>query len=128
MHRNRLYIMEATVPGNYPAPGLFTESISLREPNGNPTRHEGIYFNGARLDPYEINTGLTRILAAGGGAAEEDAEDPEWKRFTSKEDQFSANFLGAPAITKMPWTSEYGAFLPAFVYTVKKGPATYSVT
>jgi len=128
MHRNRLYIMEATVPGNYPAPGLFTESISLREPNGNPTRHEGVYFNAARLDPYEINTGLTRILAAGGGAAEEDEGDPEWKRFTSREDQFSANFPGVPAITKMPWKSEYGAYLPAYVYTVKKGPASYSVT
>ena len=70
MHHNKLYIMEATVPANYPAPGLFTESISLLEPDGTRARHEGVYFNGARLDPYEINTGLTRILAGGGAGAE----------------------------------------------------------
>src|SRR5205809_5562718 len=87
LFRSRLYIMKATVPGNYPAPGLFTESISLRERTGEPTRQEEVQLNVARLDPHEINTGLTRILAADGGAAEEDAEDPEWKRFTSREAQ-----------------------------------------
>src|SRR5439155_12408897 len=54
------------------------------------------------------------------------AED--WKQFTSREDQFSANFPGDPVVTHMSWKSEYGAFLPAHVYTVKQGPATYSVT
>ena len=58
MHNNRLYTMEATVPGNYPAPGLFTESVSLLEEDGSWGRHEGVYFNGARLDPYEIDTGV----------------------------------------------------------------------
>jgi hypothetical protein len=68
--------MEATVPGNYPAPGLFTESITLFEADGTRARHEGIYFNGARLDPYEINTGLTRILAGGGGEEARQPQDP----------------------------------------------------
>src|SRR5437868_13511556 len=54
------------------------------------------------------------------------AED--WKQFTSREDQFSANFPGQPVVTQTLWKSEYGANLPAHVYTVKQGPATYSVT
>jgi len=53
MHNNRLYIMEATVPGNYPAPGLFVDSIGLLEDDNTPSFHEGIYFNACRVDPYE---------------------------------------------------------------------------
>ena len=46
------------MPGNYSAPGLFTESVSLLEEEGSWSwgRHEGVYFNRARLDPYEIDT------------------------------------------------------------------------
>ena len=54
------------------------------------------------------------------------AED--WKEFTSKADMFSANFPGEPVVTETAWKSEYGAFLPSHVYTVKQGPASYSVT
>jgi hypothetical protein len=51
----------------------------------------------------------------------------EWMEFTSTADFFTANFPGQPVVTETPWKSEYGAYLPAHAYTVKKGPAVYSM-
>ena len=39
MHHNVLYLMEATVPGHYPPPGLFTQSIALTKADGTRTNH-----------------------------------------------------------------------------------------
>jgi hypothetical protein len=52
----------------------------------------------------------------------------EWREFTSKEDLFGCNFPGEPDVRNITWETEYGASLPARVYTVKQGPSTYSVT
>jgi hypothetical protein len=48
MQENRLYILEGTVPAGYPPPQLFQESLNFL--NG---PHVGMYYNGARVDPYE---------------------------------------------------------------------------
>jgi len=48
MQENRLYILEGTVPAKAPPPQLFQESINFL--NG---PHVGLYYNGARVDPYE---------------------------------------------------------------------------
>ena len=66
MHHNVLYLMEATVPGHYPPPGLFTQSISLYEADGTRTRHGKVIFNGAEVEPNEVYTGGE---GRGGGAA-----------------------------------------------------------
>lgn len=55
MHHNRLYIMEETVPGNYPAPGLFVQSMSLREADGTNANHQRMHFNAPEIDPTETN-------------------------------------------------------------------------
>jgi hypothetical protein len=55
MHHNRLYIMEETVPANFPAPGLFVQSMSLREADGTEANHQRMYFNGPEVDPTETN-------------------------------------------------------------------------
>jgi hypothetical protein len=57
MHHNVLYVMEATVPGHYPPPGLFTQSISLYEADGSRASHGKVIFNGAELDPNEVYVG-----------------------------------------------------------------------
>jgi hypothetical protein len=56
MHHNRLYILEGTVPGNYPPPGLFQQSISLLEEDGKRSSHGRVFFNGAEVDPNETYT------------------------------------------------------------------------
>src|SRR5512144_3055242 len=52
----------------------------------------------------------------------------EWREFISKQDLFGCNFPGEPEVRNTVWETEYGASLPARVYTVKQGPSTYSVT
>jgi len=53
MHHNRLYIAEETTPAGYPPPGLFVQSITLKESDGTTSRHFGVYFNGPTIDPVE---------------------------------------------------------------------------
>jgi len=45
MHDNRLIILEATVPRNYPEPVLFTQSLSWLDENGKGIRYATIYIN-----------------------------------------------------------------------------------
>ena len=47
----------------------------------------------------------------------------------SRQDLFGANFPGTPTMTSITWETEYGAKLPARVYTsTLPGPRIYSVT
>jgi len=69
MHHNRLYVMEATVPGNYPPPGLFQQSIVLLEADGKRANHGHVVFNGAEVEPNETYTGR------GGGRTEGQPQD-----------------------------------------------------
>ena len=46
MHENRLYIMEGTVPGGTPEPGLFQQSLGFIDENGDRIRYRSIYSNG----------------------------------------------------------------------------------
>lgn len=52
----------------------------------------------------------------------------EWSEFTSREDGFTVNFPGEPAVAETTYTSEYGAELPARVYSVARGDERYSMT
>ncbi len=45
MHRNRLYIVEGTVPGNYPPPGLFQQSMGYVDEEGRGVRYQSVYSN-----------------------------------------------------------------------------------
>jgi len=46
MHERKLYILEASVPGNYPEPGLFQQSLGWLDKDGNRIRYtETIYSN-----------------------------------------------------------------------------------
>ncbi len=51
----------------------------------------------------------------------------EWADFVSREDGFKLNFPAAPKVTETTYTSEYGADLPARVYSVARDQERYSM-
>lgn len=52
----------------------------------------------------------------------------EWTEFASREDRFTANFPGTPTITETTYKSQFGADLPARVYSATRGPSRFSLT
>ena len=52
----------------------------------------------------------------------------EWIEFASREDRFTCNFPSEPKVTKTTYRSEYGADLPARLYSATQGQSRYSVT
>lgn len=52
----------------------------------------------------------------------------EWIEFVSREDRFSANFPGPPQIRETTYKSQFGADLPARVYSAALGPSRFSLT
>jgi hypothetical protein len=52
----------------------------------------------------------------------------EWDEFLSKEERFTCNFPGTPTITETTWTSQFGAILPARVYSGTQGTGKFSIT
>lgn len=66
----------------------------------------------------------TLILAVTGTAfAQED-----WDEFVSKDDHFTVTFPGTPKITETTWTTQFGAILPARVYSGASGAGRFSIT
>ena len=45
MHKNKLYILEGTVPRGYPPPGLFQQSMGYVDKDGNGMRYQTVYSN-----------------------------------------------------------------------------------
>jgi hypothetical protein len=56
------------------------------------------------------------------------ASAQEWAEFVSRDDGFKVNFPVQPKIAQTTYTSEYGADLPARVYSVTLGAERYSMT
>src|SRR5947199_10192719 len=52
----------------------------------------------------------------------------EWMEFASREDRFTCLFPEQPKVNETIYLSEYGADLPARVYSVTQGQSRYSVT
>jgi len=44
----------------------------------------------------------------------------EWIEFTSREDRFTGNFPSPPKVTQATYESQYGADLPARVYSAER--------
>ena len=64
LHENRLYIVDATVPGNSPAQGIFQQNLEMLGADGRNVRYNEIYSN--RLPPITIRR--AQPGAAGGNA------------------------------------------------------------
>ena len=56
------------------------------------------------------------------------ASGQDWAEFVSRADGFRVNFPGQPAVSTTTFKSEYGADLPARVFTVISGRERYSMT
>jgi hypothetical protein len=69
MHQDRLYILEGTVPGNYPPPALFQQSMGYVEPDGTPVRYQTVYSNRSSQYPETFPGQASRVVRRGGGAA-----------------------------------------------------------
>jgi len=52
----------------------------------------------------------------------------DWTEFASREDRFTCNFPGKPAVSETTWKSEYGADLTGRVYSAQSGQSRYTVT
>ena len=52
----------------------------------------------------------------------------EWIEFVSREDRFTCNFPTQPKIADTIYKSEYGANLPARIYSAAQGQSRYSLT
>jgi hypothetical protein len=59
-------------------------------------------------------------LAAGSSEAQ------EWVEVASPEERFFAVFPAQPQVTETTWMSQFGAVLPARVYSVTRGQSRYS--
>jgi len=51
-----------------------------------------------------------------------------WIEYVSRADSFTLNFPADPKVQDITYTSEYGAMLPARVYSHASGPNRYSLT
>jgi hypothetical protein len=54
MHQNRLYIFEGTVPAGSPPPGLFQQSITWIDKDGNRIRYRSLYSNNFPAPPLQL--------------------------------------------------------------------------
>ena len=54
MHANRLVILEARVPKNYPPPTIFLQSLSWLDENGTRVRYNNINHNEPDVPPPGI--------------------------------------------------------------------------
>ena len=52
----------------------------------------------------------------------------DWIEFSSREERITCLFPTEPKVTETTWFSEYGAVLPARVYSVSQGQSRYSLT
>ena len=52
----------------------------------------------------------------------------DWVEFASREERFTCIFPAQPRVTETTWSSEYGAVLPARLYSATQGQSRYSLT
>src|SRR5712691_9280642 len=68
------------------------------------------------------------VSAALGLFAAGPAFTQEWIEFASQEERITCLFPTQPKVTEITWASEYGAVLPARVYSATQGQSRYSLT
>ncbi len=78
MHQNRLYIVEGTVPANYPPPGLFQQSLGFVDKDGRGVRYQTVYSNMHAEYPKDFpGVPMRTVPGGGGGAAAPAAPQPD---------------------------------------------------
>ena len=68
LHTNKLYILEATVPAGYPAPGLFQQSMGYVDKEGENIRYQTVYSNRFPAPPrIDADSGVDPPLSGTAG-------------------------------------------------------------
>ena len=123
--RENASVVRVSIPR--PAPGRGTP----------PTAKCDVQVRVADSAGFESNTLSTTVEYSAFGqttspstpsAAAADRGDGEWEEVVSQEERFTAVFPGRPVIQETSWTSQFGAVLPARVYSVTKGRSRFSAT
>ncbi len=70
-----------------------------------------------------LNPSLAALLLCSGAVSAQ-----EWAYFADQSEYFSVNFPGEPEVRVISYDSEYGATLPAKVYSVRNGDSLHSIT
>ena len=108
------------------------EDDSGQQPGGAPAAVRPLVHILTRFCQYlrlwRIEMRVTVLLLASVLFACAPAFAQEWELYTNNEDGFKLDFPGTPKITQTTFKSEYGAELPARVYTANKGQERYSLT
>jgi hypothetical protein len=76
MHQDRLYILEATVPANYPPPGLFQQSMGYVDKEGRGIRYQSVYSN-LYAEHADAFPGRPNRTGQGGGGGAAPATAPQ---------------------------------------------------
>lgn len=138
--------------GDMPLPGVIRGTIASKRDNASvvrvsiprpapgrgtpPTAKCDLQVRVADSEGFESNTLKTTVeYSAFGQAAPAstppvaaDTGDGEWEEIASQEERFSAVFPGKPVVHETAWMSQFGAVLPARVYSLTKGRSRYSAT
>lgn len=122
--RDDASVVRVSIPR--PAPGRGTP----------PTAKCDLQVRVADAAGFESNTLKTTVeysafgqaASASTPAVAADTGDGEWEEIVSQEERFTAVFPGKPVIHETAWMSQFGAVLPARVYSVTKGRSRYSAT
>jgi hypothetical protein len=67
-HANKMFIIEATVPGNYPPPAFFQQSLQILDDDGRIVRYTRIYSNPHAEWPEDFPAKPMRTGGGGAGA------------------------------------------------------------
>ncbi|MBF8301500.1 MAG: hypothetical protein HW394_1870, partial [Acidobacteria bacterium] len=133
-------VVRGTVAGTRESGSVIRASIPRPAPGrGTPgTATCDVRVRVADVAGFESNTlGTTLDYSAFGQAASSqtppsgvsaDTGGGDWEEIVSQEERFTALFPGRPVIHETTWLSQFGAVLPARVYSVSNGQRRYSLT
>lgn len=119
-------VIRASIPR--PAPGRGTPRAATCDLQVRVADSAGFESNTLRTTLDYSAFGQTASPQAPPGVVPADTGGGDWEEIVSQEERFTAVFPGHPAIQETTWLSQFGAVLPARVYSMSKGQSRYSVT
>jgi hypothetical protein len=119
-------VVRALIPR--PAPGRGTPPTARCDVQVRVADSAGFESNTLRTTVEYSAFGQNATALLPPSAAPADTGSGEWEEVISQEERFTAVFPGKPGIQETPWLSQFGAVLPARVYSMSKGRSRYAVT
>jgi hypothetical protein len=123
--RDTASVVRVSIPR--PAPGRGTSPTAKCDLQVRVADSQGFQSNTLRTS-VEYSAFAQAASPTAPSVAAADGGDGEWEEIVSQEERFTAVFPGRPTIQETPWMSQFGAVLPARVYSVTKGRSRFSAT